>query len=137
MRASLAVGAVFAASISGASAQACAAGSAKNILGNWYCSAVDSIAYTNFGFSGTYNEITEMNGGSCKSEPKKFDGPLAPLNDEVCLLFSKNCLRDAPIWNHRMYELTWDVLGLLALPRSSSPQEVRLLHPWNRTRRQA
>lgn len=83
MRASLAVGAAFAASFSGVSAQACASGTANNILGNWYCQAVDSISYTNFGSSGTYNQITDMTDGNCQSEPKEFSGPLAPLNDEV------------------------------------------------------
>jgi hypothetical protein len=83
MRFSLTVGAAVAASVSGASAQACASGTAENILGNWYCSAVDSISYTNFGSSGTYNQVTDMAGGNCQSAPKAFSGPLAPLNDEV------------------------------------------------------
>ncbi|ODH52483.1 hypothetical protein GX48_01263 [Paracoccidioides brasiliensis] len=83
MRASLAVGAVLAASLSSVSAQACAPGTAKEIGGNWYCSAVKSITYTNFGSEGTYNEITSMNGGACSSKPKAYSGPLAPLNKEV------------------------------------------------------
>ncbi|KAK2759080.1 target of Sbf [Arachnomyces sp. PD_36] len=83
MHVSLAVGATLVASIYGVSAQDCRAGAAKNILGNWYCDAVDSISYTNFGSSGTYNMITDMTGGNCQSEPKEYSGPLAPLNDEV------------------------------------------------------
>lgn len=86
MRASLAVGAAFAASISGVSAQACAAGTAKQINGNWYCSPVDSISYTNFGSSGTYDEVVSMEGGKCQTEPKAYSGPLAPLNGEVCFV---------------------------------------------------
>lgn len=83
----LAVGAVLTASLATASAQACASGTAEQVGGNWYCSAVDSIAYSNFGSSGEYNEITSMEGGSCSSTPKKYNGPLAPLNDEVSLHF--------------------------------------------------
>ncbi|KAK2767856.1 target of Sbf [Emmonsiellopsis sp. PD_33] len=83
MRGPLAVGAVLAASLSTVSAQACAAGTAQQIGGNWYCSAVDSITYTNFGSSGTYNEVTSMGGGSCSSKAKEYSGPLAPLNEEV------------------------------------------------------
>ncbi|PGG98570.1 hypothetical protein AJ79_08823 [Helicocarpus griseus UAMH5409] len=83
MRGPLTIGAVLAASISTASAQACAAGTAQQIGGNWYCSAVNSITYTNFGSSGTYNEVTGMTGGACTSQPKEYSGPLAPLNEEV------------------------------------------------------
>ncbi|WEW58511.1 target of Sbf [Emydomyces testavorans] len=79
----LVIGAALAASISTVSAQACAEGSAQQLGGNWYCSAVDSIAYTNFGSSGSYNEITDMNGGKCSSKKKEFSGPLAPLDGEV------------------------------------------------------
>ncbi|KAL9130502.1 MAG: hypothetical protein Q9217_001322 [Psora testacea] len=41
-------------------AQACAAGSAKQILGNWYCSEVKAIAYSNFPGHGYYNRVTNM-----------------------------------------------------------------------------
>ncbi|KKZ64217.1 hypothetical protein EMCG_01470 [[Emmonsia] crescens] len=71
--------------ISAVSAQACD-GTAQNIRGSWYCSAVDSIIYANFDFSGSYNEITHMKNGSCSSHPKIYSGSLAPLNKEVCIL---------------------------------------------------
>ncbi|KAL1960780.1 hypothetical protein VTO42DRAFT_6610 [Malbranchea cinnamomea] len=82
MHLSLAVGAMLAASISAVSANSCISGTAQNLGGNWYCSAVESIKYTNFGSSGTYNEITSINGGSCTSKPRSYSGPLAPLNEE-------------------------------------------------------
>ncbi|EFW22210.1 target of Sbf [Coccidioides posadasii str. Silveira] len=83
MHLKLAVGAALAASITTVSAQACSDGSAQQLGGNWYCSAVDSIAYTNFGSSGSYDEVTQMGGGTCASKKKEFSGPLAPLNGEV------------------------------------------------------
>ncbi|EGC47378.1 conserved hypothetical protein [Histoplasma capsulatum var. duboisii H88] len=83
MRSKLAIGAVLAASISTVSSQACDPGTAHLLGGNWYCSAVQAITYTNVGSSGTYNEIVSMNGGSCSSRPKAYSGPLAPLNEEV------------------------------------------------------
>ncbi|KAF3482032.1 uncharacterized protein GIQ15_04791 [Arthroderma uncinatum] len=57
--------------------------------GNWYCDPVDSIKYTNFDFSGSYNMITNMDDGSmsCGSSPKQYSGPLAPLDEEVSLHF--------------------------------------------------
>ncbi|EER40757.1 conserved hypothetical protein [Histoplasma capsulatum H143] len=82
MRSKLAIGAVLAASISTVSSQACDPGTAHLLGGNWYCSAVQAITYTNVGSSGTYNEIVSMNGGSCSSRPKAYSGPLAPLNEE-------------------------------------------------------
>lgn len=83
MHVKIAVGAALAASISTVSAQACAEGSAHQLGGNWYCSAVNSIAYTNFGGSGSYDEITGMDGGKCTSTKKNYSGPLAPLDGEV------------------------------------------------------
>ena len=63
---------------------ACAAGSASEINGNWYCNKGDSISYTNFGRSGTYNEVTNMAPtGSCSSKVKAYGGSMAPLNEEV------------------------------------------------------
>ncbi|PGH18505.1 hypothetical protein AJ80_04475 [Polytolypa hystricis UAMH7299] len=79
MRSHLTVGAMLASVATVAANAGCAADS----LNNWYCSAVDSIAYTNFGSSGTYQEVTSINGGSCTQGEKAYGGPLAPLNGEV------------------------------------------------------
>jgi hypothetical protein len=43
-----------------ANAQACAAGTAQEINGNWYCSEVDAISYANFPGTGYYNKVTYM-----------------------------------------------------------------------------
>ena len=83
MNRSIIAGAVVAAVISGVSAQACAAGSAKEIGGNWYCEAVKAITYSDFGSTGSYNRITGMNGGYCTSQPVDYSGALAPLDGEV------------------------------------------------------
>lgn len=57
---------------------------AKEIGGNWYCSAVEQLSYANFGTPGEYNQITSMGSdGSCESVTKSFEGPLAPLDGEA------------------------------------------------------
>lgn len=76
-------GAVIAATIPLAIAQACAAGSAKEIGGNWYCDAVKAITYSDFGSTGSYNKVTNMEGGNCQSEQFVYSGALAPLDGEV------------------------------------------------------
>ena len=65
--------------------QQCDAGTAINIKGNWYCSSVDSISYTNFPGTGHYNVVTHMNTttGSCTTEKYVYSGSLSPLNEEV------------------------------------------------------
>lgn len=83
MKCPITAGAVLAAAISSVNAQACAPGSAKEIGGNWYCDAVKAITYADFGSKGTYNKITSMDGGTCKSEPFEYFGALAPLDGEV------------------------------------------------------
>lgn len=67
-------------------AQACANGSAEEIQGNWYCSAVKAITYGNFPGTGSYNKVTHMNAsnGECSQERYNYSGSLAPLNEEVC-----------------------------------------------------
>lgn len=68
-----------------ANAQACAAGSAQEIKGNWYCSEVKAITYGNFSGNGYYNEVTNMDAstGRCTSEQYGYSGSLSPLNEEV------------------------------------------------------
>ena len=65
--------------------QACAYGSAQLYKGNWYCSAVKAITYTNFPGTGSYNKVTYMNAsnGQCTQERYAYSGSLAPLNEEV------------------------------------------------------
>jgi Glycine-rich protein domain (DUF2403) len=83
MKYAITAGVAIAAAMSGVNTQACAAGSAKEIGGNWYCDAVKAITYSDFGSTGTYNKITTMDGGNCQSEPFDYSGALAPLDGEV------------------------------------------------------
>jgi len=80
-----AAGVALATIVTTVTAQACAVGSAQEIKGNWYCSAVDAISYTNFGSQGTYLRITSMENGICQSSPQQYNGPLAPMDGEVSL----------------------------------------------------
>ncbi len=66
-------------------AQSCAAGSAQEINGNWYCSEVRAITYNNFPGHGYYNKVTDMDAsnGQCTSEQYGYSGSLSPLNEEV------------------------------------------------------
>lgn len=77
-----------------ARADDCAAGS-TDIAGNWYCQAVDTIQYTGFGGSGTYNQITNMNSanGQCSSKSVSYSGSMAPLDEEVSEMRSSQYLR--------------------------------------------
>ena len=63
----------------------CAAGTAQEIDGNWYCSEVTAITYTNFPGFGSYNKIIDMdeNTGKCTSVRYNYSGSLSPLNEEV------------------------------------------------------
>lgn len=85
MKFALTTGTLVAAAITGATAQACAAGSAQEINGNWYCQAVNAITYTNFNGAGTYNKVTSMANGVCGSTPVNYGGAVAPMDEEVCL----------------------------------------------------
>ncbi|KAL2041325.1 hypothetical protein N7G274_005707 [Stereocaulon virgatum] len=68
-------------------AQACAAGPAQEINGNWYCSEVDAISYANFPGTGYYNKVTDMDEstGECTTERYNYSGSLSPLDEELSL----------------------------------------------------
>ena len=73
----------FLTTLEGAAAQACAAGAASEINGNWYCSEVTAVTYTNFPGLGSYKKITDMDAGDCSSVRYDYSGSLSPLNEEV------------------------------------------------------
>lgn len=79
-------GAALAASLPIAFGQACAAGSAQEINGNWYCQAVSAISYFNFGTPGTYQRVTAMGDGECATAPQSYSGGIAPLDEDVGFL---------------------------------------------------
>ena len=80
---------LFLTTLQGASAQACAAGVASEIKGNWYCSEVTAVTYANFPGVGSYERITDMDAdsGECSSVRYDYSGSLSPLNEEVGSLF--------------------------------------------------
>ncbi len=71
--------------VTGSNAQVCAAGTAQEINGNWYCSEVAAISYTNFPGNGSYNKVTNMDATTeqCSVEQYDYSGSLSPLNEEV------------------------------------------------------
>lgn len=95
-----AAGIIFVLTIAGnAAAQACAAGTAKEINGNWYCSPVKAITYSNFPGTGSYRRVTHMNAssGECEQQRYTYSGSLSPLNEEVRVdpLFAPENLKHA------------------------------------------
>jgi hypothetical protein len=75
---------IAATAVAGALAQACAAGSAYNQNGNWYCQAVNAISYTNFGTPGQYDKVTSFNdNGKCSSVSTDYAGGISPMDEEV------------------------------------------------------
>ncbi|KAG8527097.1 uncharacterized protein KY384_008526 [Bacidia gigantensis] len=83
----LAFACLLALAIRDTNAQECAAGSAKKVAGNWYCSAVNAIKYENFPGHGFYNKVSNMNAttGECTSEQHNYSGSLSPLDEELSL----------------------------------------------------
>ena len=75
----------FLTTLEGAIAQACAAGAASEIKGNWYCSEVTAVTYANFPGVGSYEKITDMDAdsGECGSVRYDYSGSLSPLSEEV------------------------------------------------------
>ncbi|KAI1627659.1 putative TOS1-like glycosyl hydrolase-domain-containing protein [Exophiala viscosa] len=52
--------------------------------GNYYCSQVDAISYTNFGTAGQYQEVTYMgDSGQCDFSTVDYSGGMAPFDSEV------------------------------------------------------
>ncbi|KAF2099911.1 hypothetical protein NA57DRAFT_75414 [Rhizodiscina lignyota] len=54
--------------------------------GNWYCQAVQKIAYSGFGKSGQYKKVTNMY-PSCQQSDQSYSGPLSPFDEEVSMHF--------------------------------------------------
>lgn len=57
--------------------------------GNYYCSKTDKIVYSGIGYSGTYQDVTNMDesSGSCSQSSKSFSGNLSPLDEELSVHF--------------------------------------------------
>ncbi len=55
--------------------------------GNWYCSQVEAISYSNFGTAGQYQKVTYMDtAGTCDFATQTYSGGMAPFDGEVSLL---------------------------------------------------
>lgn len=109
---------IVATAVAGAWAQACAAGSAYNQNGNWYCQAVNAISYTNFGTPGKYEKVTSFNdNGKCSSVSTAYAGGISPMDEEVF------------IWSTLYLRHKTDIeSGFMALSWSSLSQAVRILY---------
>jgi len=57
--------------------------------GNWYCNQVDAVSYFNFGGSGTYNRVTNMDEstGACTFASAAYGpaGSIAPFDEELSI----------------------------------------------------
>jgi hypothetical protein len=119
MRALFTTATIAATVIAGASAQACAAGSAYEQKGNWYCQAVTAISYTNFGTPGQYNKVTSFDDdGKCSSMDVDYAGGISPMDEEVNTLTMV----------HSATPRLTSTSGIMALPRPSFAQAIRLLY---------
>lgn len=57
--------------------------------GNYYCSETKKVVYKGIGFSGSYQDVTNMDedSGSCSQESYSFSGNLSPLDEELSVHF--------------------------------------------------
>lgn len=57
--------------------------------GNYYCSKTSKIVYSGIGYSGTYQDVTNMDdsSGTCSQSSKSFSGNLSPLDEELSVHF--------------------------------------------------
>lgn len=57
--------------------------------GNYYCEQVDAVVYSGIGYSGSYQDVTNMDEDSCvcSQSSKSVGGTLSPLNEELSVHF--------------------------------------------------
>lgn len=57
--------------------------------GNYYCDEVSAVVYNNVGYSGTYQDVTNMDETSCSctQSSKSFSGTNSPLDEELSVHF--------------------------------------------------
>lgn len=57
--------------------------------GNYYCSETTKVVYKGIGFSGSYQDVTNMDesSGSCTQQSYSFSGNLSPLDEELSVHF--------------------------------------------------
>ncbi|CAK7895538.1 hypothetical protein CAAN1_05S04038 [[Candida] anglica] len=61
----------------------------SQIAGNYYCSETSKVIYQNIGFSGSYQDVTNMDetSGKCTQETVNFSGSMTPLDEELSVHF--------------------------------------------------
>lgn len=59
------------------------------VAGNYYCNQVEKIVYEGIGFSGSYQDVTNMdeNTGACTLQPHSFSGSMSPLDEGLSVHF--------------------------------------------------
>ena len=57
--------------------------------GNYYCAQTSKVVYKGIGFSGSYQDVTNMDddSGTCTQQSHSFDGNLSPLDEELSVHF--------------------------------------------------
>ncbi|KAL6450594.1 TOS1 Protein TOS1 [Candida maltosa Xu316] len=57
--------------------------------GNYYCSQTSKVVYKGIGYSGTYQDVTNMDesSGTCSQQSYSFSGNLSPLDEELSVHF--------------------------------------------------
>ncbi|KAK9463522.1 putative TOS1-like glycosyl hydrolase-domain-containing protein [Lipomyces oligophaga] len=69
-------------------AAASVAADCQEISGNYYCNEVSAIEFANVGFSGSYDDVTNMSDDcTCSTSTKSFSGPIAPLSEDISMHF--------------------------------------------------
>ena len=52
--------------------------------GNYYCSQVEAISFSNFGTAGQYMKVAEMGAtGQCSFADQNYQGGMAPFDEEA------------------------------------------------------
>ncbi|EXJ86941.1 hypothetical protein A1O3_03895 [Capronia epimyces CBS 606.96] len=91
--------------------------------GNWYCSQVDAISYSNFGTAGQYQNVIEMgSAGQCNFAAQAYQGGMAPMDEEVSWHFR------GPI---RLKQFAFYTLGSSETKRSIHPSPHQRRHAHN------
>lgn len=61
----------------------------SQIAGNYYCSETSKVIYEGIGFSGSYQDVTNMDEttGQCTQQSYSFSGNMSPLDEELSVHF--------------------------------------------------
>ena len=88
-----------------------------------YCNNVTAITYNNFGSSGQFNRVTNMDG--CQTSPQAYSGSLAPFDDEVRFGHLFDCSPACTPWRNDILIKVMVVDSRIS--RTHSPEAVRCI----------